>query len=198
MLSFNEYQKEALRTANPECRDLTNAALGLCGESAEFMDLLMSKPINAMSEQHLAKELGDVAWYVAVASYVLGYDLDDHTGFMYASRVSSPNERQQLVMDRLAWGDNDQVNCESLARRLTILCGSFADRIKKHRFQGHELNRVEAMTTLSVILDVLAALFYKIGYSFEDGLQMNVDKLRKRYPDGFDVEKSLHRDKDDV
>lgn len=197
MLTFNDYQKEALRTGNPECRDLTNAALGLCGESAEFMDLLMSKPINAMSERHLAKELGDVAWYVAVASYVLGYDLDDNIGFVYTERISSPNERQKLVMDRLEWVCGP-VGLENLAKRLTVLCGSFADRIKKHRFQGHELNRVEAMTTLSVILDVLAALFYKIGYSFEDGLQMNVDKLRKRYPDGFDVEKSLHREEGDV
>ena len=196
MLTFNEYQKEALRTANPECRDLTNAALGLCGESAEFMALLA----NAFGKdrgQHLAKELGDVAWYVAVASYVLGYDLDDNIGFVYTERISSPNERQKLVMDRLEWVCGP-VGLENLAKRLTVLCGSFADRIKKHRFQGHELNRAEAMITLSAILDVLAALFYRIEYSFEDGLQMNVDKLRKRYPDGFDAERSLHRDRDDV
>lgn len=27
-------------------------------------------------------------------------------------------------------------------------------------------------------------------------LKMNIDKLEKRYPDGFDSEKSIHREKD--
>lgn len=29
-------------------------------------------------------------------------------------------------------------------------------------------------------------------------MQMNVDKLKARYPDGFDAEHSLHRDQDDI
>lgn len=36
-----------------------------------------------------------------------------------------------------------------------------------------------------------------IGYELEDILQMNIDKLRKRYPDGFDSQKSQHREKGD-
>ena len=33
-----------------------------------------------------------------------------------------------------------------------------------------------------------------IGYDLEAVLQMNVDKLRKRYPNGFDSERSLHHE----
>lgn len=29
-------------------------------------------------------------------------------------------------------------------------------------------------------------------------MQMNVDKLKARYPDGFDAEHSLHRNQDDI
>lgn len=197
-MTFNGYQKEALRTANPECRDLTNAALGLCGESAEFANLLASTERTVMIKQHLAKELGDVAWYVAVASYILGYDLDEVAGFIAClDRVSDPDERQKQVIRHLHFMC-DSVDSTVLSRRLTILCGGFADQVKKHRFQGHELDKDKAELTLSAILDVLAALFWSVGYCFEDGLQMNVDKLRKRYPDGFDVEKSLHREEGDV
>ena len=34
---------------------------------------------------------------------------------------------------------------------------------------------------------------YAIGYDFEAILQMNIDKLKARYPDGFEVERSKCR-----
>ena len=37
-----------------------------------------------------------------------------------------------------------------------------------------------------------------IGYDLETIMQMNVDKLKARYPDGFDAEHSLHRNQDDI
>lgn len=37
-----------------------------------------------------------------------------------------------------------------------------------------------------------------INYDLETIMQMNVDKLRARYPDGFDTEHSLHRAKNDI
>ena len=97
-MTINEYQKEAMRSVNPESlndpvKGLSNTALGLCGESGEVADM-----------EHLAKELGDVTWYLALGATIIGYEL-------------------------------------------------------------------------------------------EDILQMNIDKLRKRYPDGFDSQKSQHREK---
>lgn len=38
---------------------------------------------------------------------------------------------------------------------------------------------------------------YKQDY-LETIMQMNVDKLKARYPDGFDAEHSLHRNQDDI
>ena len=37
-----------------------------------------------------------------------------------------------------------------------------------------------------------------IGCSMEEIMQMNIDKLRERYPNGFDPEKSQHRAKGDI
>lgn len=44
----------------------------------------------------------------------------------------------------------------------------------------------------------LAVSANAIGYDLETIMQMNVDKLKARYPDGFDAEHSLHRDQDDI
>ena len=72
---FDEYQKEAMRTASgvsASCSDnlLMNGAMGLCGESGEFMDLLKKNVFQGheLDKEHMAKELGDILWYLAVAA----------------------------------------------------------------------------------------------------------------------------------
>lgn len=83
-MTFDEYQKEALRTASglsASCADnlLLNGAMGLCGESGEFIDLLKKATFQGheLDKDHLAKELGDILWYLAVAAEGLGYKLSD-------------------------------------------------------------------------------------------------------------------------
>lgn len=80
-MTFNDYQKEALRTASNAGNSLPrvlNGALGLCGEAGEFADILKKHYYQGhdLDEGHLAKELGDILWYVAVAADALGIDLD--------------------------------------------------------------------------------------------------------------------------
>lgn len=81
-MTINEYQTAALRTAQTE--ELThvelvmNAALGLCGESGEVADIVKKHRFQGhdLDFEHIAKELGDVAWYLAVGAYAIGYDLE--------------------------------------------------------------------------------------------------------------------------
>ena len=76
--------------------------------------------------------------------------------------------------------------------------GEVADLVKKHRFQGHDLDFEHIAKELGDIAWSLAVGAYAIGYDLETILQMNVDKLKARYPDGFSADRSLHRDKNDV
>ena len=76
--------------------------------------------------------------------------------------------------------------------------GEVADLVKKHRFQGHDLDLDHVAKELGDIAWYLAVGAYSIGYDLEKIMQMNVDKLKARYPDGFSTDRSLHRDKNDV
>ena len=76
--------------------------------------------------------------------------------------------------------------------------GEVADLVKKHRFQGHDLDLEHIAKELGDIAWYLAVGAYSIGDNLETILQMNVDKLKARYPDGFSTDRSLHRDKNDV
>lgn len=72
--------------------------------------------------------------------------------------------------------------------------GECIDLLKKHLFQGHELDREKLIEELGDVLWYCAELAAGLGVGLEEVAQRNVDKLRRRYPDGFDPERSVHRD----
>lgn len=80
-MTINEYQQQALRTLNKDLdRDemLLNAAMGLCGESGEAIDLLKKHRMHGhpFDREKFARELGDIAWYLAEAAHAIDMDLD--------------------------------------------------------------------------------------------------------------------------
>lgn len=80
-MTTNEYQLAALRTANQSLSDmqnLENGLMGLNGEAGECIDILKKHLFqnHELDKEHIAKELGDVAWYLAIAASSIGYDLE--------------------------------------------------------------------------------------------------------------------------
>ena len=80
-MTINEYQKECLRTESGMSKEyprLLNGLMGLNGEAGECIDILKKHLFQGheLDKEHLAKELGDVAWYLAVSADALGYPLE--------------------------------------------------------------------------------------------------------------------------
>lgn len=80
-MTINEYQQGALRTLNEELthlEQLTDGVMGLNGEAGEAIDILKKYLFqgHSLDKEHLAKELGDVAWYLAITADAIGYDLE--------------------------------------------------------------------------------------------------------------------------
>lgn len=81
-MNVNEYQTLAMTTLNPELSKkevLINSVMGLCGESGEAIDIVKKWMAqgHALDKEHLAKELGDIAWYLAEAATALDMQLED-------------------------------------------------------------------------------------------------------------------------
>ena len=76
--------------------------------------------------------------------------------------------------------------------------GECIDMVKKHLFQGHELDKEHMAKELGDCMWYLAVASQGIGYDLDIIAKMNVEKLKKRYPEGFDSEKSKNRKKGDV
>ncbi len=97
-------------------------------------------------------------------------------------------------------------SAESTATSLTLLnsaalglageSGEIADHVKKIMFHGHPLDDATRDKIAKEIGDILwyCAIGAKgIGLGLGEIAQMNVQKLRKRYPEGFSSENSLNR-----
>lgn len=81
-MKINEYQKLAMTTLNPKLDNkeiLINGVMGLCGESGEAIDIVKKHLAQGheLDKEHLAKELGDIAWYLAETATAIGYDLEE-------------------------------------------------------------------------------------------------------------------------
>ena len=103
------------------------------------------------------------------------------------------NEYQKLAMTTL----NPELSPKDvLINGVMGLCGESGeaiDLVKKHLAQGHELNKEQLAKELGDIAWYLAETATAIGYPLEEILQKNIDKLKKRYPEGFAVERSVNR-----
>lgn len=76
--------------------------------------------------------------------------------------------------------------------------GEFNDMIKKWVFHEKELDMEHAKKEAGDILWYVVMLCESFGWNMEEIMKMNVDKLKARYPDGFDVERANHRAEGDV
>lgn len=108
------------------------------------------------------------------------------------------NEYQELAMTTL----NPQL-CKKdvLINSVMGLCGESGeaiDIVKKWLAQGHELDKEQLMKELGDVAWYLAEAATALDLPLEQILQANIDKLKKRYPDGFEVRRSLVRLKGDL
>lgn len=65
-------------------------------------------------------------------------------------------------------------------------------------YQGHAIDEEHLKKELGDLLWFVAEYCTANEWALEDVMQLNIDKLLSRYPDGFEAEKSLHRKEGDV
>ena len=65
--------------------------------------------------------------------------------------------------------------------------------MKKHLHQGHELDKKKLASELGDIAWYLAETAHGLDIPLEDIFRGNIDKLKRRYPDGFDTGRSVNR-----
>lgn len=102
------------------------------------------------------------------------------------------NEYQELALRTL---NKSLSNKDILVNGVMGLCGESGeaiDIVKKHLAHGHNLDKDHLIEELGDIAWYLAETAYSLDMDLECVLKQNIEKLKKRYPNGFDKEKSIH------
>ena len=103
------------------------------------------------------------------------------------------NEYQELAMKTL----NPHLNKKDvLINSVMGLCGESGeaiDIVKKWMAQGHELDKEHLVSELGDIAWYLAEAATALDISLEEVFQKNINKLKNRYPEGFETKKSINR-----
>lgn len=190
-MKIEEYQALAMRTSTDEHDRILNGCMGLIGESGEIVDIVKKWKFQSGNHAELPKdklldECGDVLWYCA--ELVTG--LNDVLASLFKEKNFFFDDMREI---------NEETPLEITALRLAAM----AARPAMYMFDGlpveesdvgrHYLEastKAEVVGIMSTIRDILIT---HCGATLEDAMEHNIEKLRRRYPDGFDPERSLHR-----
>lgn len=104
------------------------------------------------------------------------------------------NEFQNEVMRTASNGLSEKDAMVNASMGLSGEVGEYVDMLKKHLFHGHDLDALKCKKELGDIM-FYAAWAAKIhGFDLEDVMQTVINKLRVRYPNGFNHQDSINRD----
>ncbi len=160
-----EFQNEAFRTVGWRKQELRHNRMALAMVGLGLCGETQ-EVTNVASRDEAIKEAGDIYWYLAIGCEVIGISFEDQC---HRLRVA------------------DFVNADIIKSAC-----EFADQAKKVAFQGHEFDY--ELSGRLVRLTIMLGLWIKRKkLKMSDVFQANVDKLRKRYPDGFSAERSVNR-----
>lgn len=103
------------------------------------------------------------------------------------------NDYQYSAARTINWSVSTRDRILNFTLGLCGEAGEAAEFIKHEMFHGHAPPRAELYKELGDVLWYIAALCTTLDVELEQVMQMNIDKLRKRYPDKFTEEASRAR-----
>ena len=103
------------------------------------------------------------------------------------------DEYQNLASRTIATDKNETELLINMQMGLSGEVGEISDHMKKALFQGHEIDFEYIKKELGDIMWYIALGATALDINLSEIAQMNIDKLNKRYPNGFEVERSVNR-----
>lgn len=90
----------------------------------------------------------------------------------------------------------DKENCDLLHAAIGICTegGEFLDALKKSMFYGKPLDKVNLREEIGDLMWYIAIACEALGTTIEEECQVNINKLRARYPDKFTSNDAINRD----
>lgn len=107
------------------------------------------------------------------------------------------NEYQKLAARTM---NHELPPCMQIEHALHGMVGEIGEihSIYQKLYQGHEYNSEHLMKEVGDLMWFIAEYCTAQGWKMDDIMKMNIEKLKARFPEGFEADKSLHRKEGDV
>jgi len=172
----------AIRTAPHLLKDDVNftlSGLGIAGEAIEAYEVINQVSVD---KQKLVKELGDVCWYMALASYI--HDIAFPP--LFTSDISA---REAATLS----GVPKWALLSAHGKELLYAAKNTSEYIKKGVYHHHPVDKQELTVLLSNLGVKVQYVAAAIGSTIDEVLTTNIAKLQVRYPERFTTEGSLRK-----
>lgn len=105
-------------------------------------------------------------------------------------------DRLSSTIDKVIWEtlSTDIGGIINASLGLSGEVGELNDMIKKWVFHGHDIDMQEVKKELGDICWYVAMMCESFGFDLEEVMELNIDKLKKRYPEGFSEQASINRE----
>jgi NTP pyrophosphatase (non-canonical NTP hydrolase) len=176
-MNWKDYKSQAERTLSSQfnCdiddQKVLHSIIGMMTEIDELLENYDSK----MDEINKMEEISDFMWYFSILSRMYSIDLlTDYKNIKYISK--------------------DFINEKELIYSILKKCLKLLDMQKKKFFYNKNIN-IENFLEITSDISYLLLIYTKINnIDLEKSMEININKLYKRYPDKFSSDKAINRD----
>ena len=199
-MTFSEYQELAMRTQaiNEDKHDmLIHAVCGLSSEigeiNQEYSALLRTQNNDGFQVKYdpfnidrVLSELGDLCWFQAELCKALDINLY-YMNLDYVTISNFENLSKEDSIDKLGYYIDN----------LTVLIGLIAGAVQK-TYQGKKINIDDIHYINQIMLIEINTIAVYLNSSLEKVWEHNIEKLKKRFPEGFSEDLDAHRKEGDL
>ena len=120
------------------------------------------------------------------------------TGSEYQKLAMRTNDEKSFIrMADIIVEYDEKINIGDLLMGCLGLAGEsgeLLDLIKKWIFHEKSLDEEHAKKELGDVMWYVAEIAHSMGWDLDEVMQMNVDKLKARFPEGFDTYRANHKE----
>ena len=120
------------------------------------------------------------------------------TGSEYQKKAMRTNDGCNTYRLMTASLDADMGELLNGCLGLTGEAGEVSDLVKKAIFHEKEMSYEHLKKELGDVLWYIAVICETIGTTIDEVMDMNIEKLKKRYPEGFDITRANYREENDI
>ncbi len=178
---------------------IETCSLGLIGEVGELADHIKKVIGHGHPIDHALcqKELGDISWYIAEAYSMFGLEApDDDIDEAYTTFKTELLKADGRYQEDHGRPIDNMRQVASLLRKMSASVGAIGGMIEG-TFYGGAIFRYIPPSELRTMLDMLSGMTttvtLRLGFTFREIYELNIEKLKKRYPEGFKSEDSINR-----